>query len=117
MKELTEKYIAFFNDKDVDSIIGLLHDDAILIDPINRFVGKEEVTGEIKKIFESCKDLSFSAKNIFYDNERQTSIIEFVIDIYPAKDLQAIHLEGTDVIEWEGDKIKNLRAYLNLPNQ
>ena len=51
MKELTEKYIAFFNDKDLDSIIGLLHDDAILIDPINRFVGKEEVTGEIKKIF------------------------------------------------------------------
>ena len=109
MKELTEKYIAFFNDKNIDDTVALLHEDAVLTDPANQFTGKEEVSGEIKRIFESCEKLSFSAKNIFCDEREKTSIIEFTID------LDEVHLEGADIIQWQDNKIKELRAYLNLP--
>ena len=109
MKELTEKYITHFNDKNLNQAVELLHEDVILTDPANRFSGREQVSDEMKKIFDSSENLSFSAKNVFYDTERQTSIIEFALD------LDGVHLEGTDVIQWEDDKIKELRAYLNLP--
>ena len=110
MKELTEKYIANFNTKNFNDTLDMFHEDAVLTDPINIFKGKQEISQEIERIFDSCETLSFKANNIFYDNEKQVSIIEFVI----ALDLTI--LTGTDVIEWKDGKIKQLRAYLNLPD-
>ncbi len=108
LKELTKKYIEAFDSKDLDKCAELFIDDFALEDPVvKRIEGKEEVLHAIKGIFDSCTTLDFSAKNIYQDN--QTTIIEFVLK------LDDTILTGTDIIEWEDNKMKELRAYLDIP--
>ena len=108
LKELTKKYIEAFDSKDLDKCAELFTDDFALEDPVvKRIEGKEEVLKAIKDIFDSCDKLSFEAKNIYQDN--QTTIIEFVLK------LDDTVLTGTDIIEWENNKMKELRAYLDIP--
>ena len=108
LKELTEKYIEAFNSKDLGKCAELFTENFALEDPVvRRIEGKVEVLKAIKSIFDSCTKLDFSAKNIFQDN--QTTIIEFVLK------LDDTTLTGTDIIEWEEYKMKELRAYLDVP--
>jgi len=108
LKELTKKYIEAFDGKDLDKCAELFAEDFALEDPVvKRIEGKEEVLKAIKGIFDSCTTLDFSAKNIYQDN--QTTIIEFVLK------LDDMVLTGTDIIEWEDNKMKELRAYLDIP--
>ena len=108
LKELTQKYIESFTSKDFDKCAKLFTEDFVLEDPVvKRIEGKEEVLKAIKGIFDSCTTLDFSAKNIYQDN--QTTIIEFILKLDDAV------LMGTDIIEWEGNKMKELRAYLDIP--
>jgi len=108
LKELTEKYIEAFDSKDLDKCAELFTDDFALEDPVvKRIDGKVEVLKAVKGIFDSCDKLSFGAKNIYQDS--QTTIIEFILK------LDDTVLTGTDIIEWEDDKMKELRAYLDIP--
>ena len=108
LKKLTKKYIEAFDSKDLDRCANLFTDDFALEDPVvRRIEGKEEVLKAIKSIFDSCTTLDFSAKNIYQDN--QTTIIEFTLK------LDNTTLTGTDIIEWEDNKMKELRAYLDIP--
>ncbi|MCT7581809.1 nuclear transport factor 2 family protein [Aliarcobacter butzleri] len=108
LKKLTKNYIEAFNSKDLDSCAELFSDDFALEDPVvRRIEGKVEVMKAIKSIFDSCTTLDFSAKNIYQDS--QTTIIEFVLK------LDDTVLTGTDIIEWEDNKMKELRAYLDIP--
>lgn len=108
LKELTKQYIGAFNSKDLDKCAELFTDDFALEDPaVKRIDGKDEVLNAIKGIFDSCTTLDFSAKNIYQDG--QTTIIEFILK------LDDITLTGTDMIEWEDNKMKELRAYLDIP--
>lgn len=108
LKELTEKYIEAFDSKNLDKCAELFTDYFALEDPVvKRIEGKVEVLKAIKGIFDSCTTLEFSAKNIYQDN--QTTIIEFVLK------LDDTVLTGTDIIEWENNKMKELRAYLDIP--
>jgi hypothetical protein len=108
LKELTQKYIEAFTSKDLDNCAQLFTKDFALEDPVvKRIEGKEEVLKAIKGIFDSCEILSFVAKNIYQDN--QTTIIEFELK------LDETILTGTDIIEWEDNKMKELRAYLDIP--
>ena len=108
LKELTKKYIKAFNSKDLDKCVELFTDDFALEDPVvQRIEGKVEVLKAIKGIFDSCDKLSFQAKNIYLDG--QTTIIEFVLI------LDETTLTGSDIIEWEDNKMKELRAYLDIP--
>lgn len=108
LKELTQKYIEAFATKDLDKCAELFSDDFALEDPVvKRIEGKVEVLKAIKGIFDSCSTLDFSAKNIYQDN--QTTIIEFVLK------LDDTVLTGTDIIEWQDNKMKELRAYLDIP--
>ncbi len=108
LKELTEKYIEAFDSKNLDKCAELFTENFALEDPVvRRIEGKVEVLKAIKSIFDSCTKLDFSAKNIFQDN--QTTIIEFVLK------LDDTTLTGTDIIEWEEYKMKELRAYLDVP--
>lgn len=105
---LARKYIRFFNNKDLESVGLLLDEKFALEDPIvKRIEGKQQCLEAIKNIFDSCKNLSFSAKNIY--KQDTTTIIEFILKIDEVK------LEGVDIIEWRGDKMKELRAYLDVP--
>ena len=108
LKEQTKNYIEAFNNKDLDKCAELFTDDFALEDPVvKRIKGKEKVLVAIEGIFNSCANLSFEAKNIYQDN--QTTIIEFVLK------LDDITLTGADIIEWENNKMKELRAYLDIP--
>ena len=108
LKELTEKYIEAFDSKNLDKCAELFTENFALEDPVvRRIEGKVEVLKAIKSIFDSCTKLDFSAKNIFQDG--QTTIIEFILK------LDDTVLTGTDIIEWENNKMKELRAYLDIP--
>lgn len=108
LKKLTKQYIEAFDSKNIDKVAELLADDFALEDPvIKRVEGKENVLQTIKGIFDSCERLSFMAKNIYQDN--QTTIIEFELK------LDETTLTGVDVIEWEENKLKEMRAYLDIP--
>jgi ketosteroid isomerase-like protein len=108
LKELTKKYIEAFDNKDLEKCAELFTNDFTLEDPVvKRIEGKEEVLKAIKGIFDSCNTLNFNAKNIYQDN--QITIIEFVLK------LDDTILTGTDIIEWENNKMKELRAYLDIP--
>lgn len=108
LKELTQKYIESFNNKDLNMVSELLSNDFALEDPVvKRVEGKDNVLKTIEGIFNSCENLNFSAKNIYQDNE--TTIIEFILK------LDDTILTGTDIIEWENNKMKELRAYLDIP--
>eukprot|EP00741_Cyanophora_paradoxa_P002935 tig00000655_g2849.t1 len=111
----TEAYIAAFDAKDIDAIKAMLTDDIVLTDPAMHKEGKQAVSEAVLGIFATATQrLSFRARNIFVDATQQlrpVSVIEFVLEI------NGDRLAGTDVIFWEGDKIKELRAYLDLPKR
>lgn len=106
--ELSKQYVEAFNNKDIEKVAELFTDNFALEDPVvKRIEGKEKVLEAINGIFKSCQELSFEAKNIYQDNT--TTIIEFVLI------LDGTVLSGIDIIEWEGEKMKELRAYLDIP--
>jgi len=108
LKNLTKNYIEAFNNKELEKISELFTNDFTLEDPVvKRIEGKKEVLEAIKGIFDSCETLNFKAKNIYQDNN--TTIIEFILK------LDDTILIGTDIIEWENNKMKELRAYLDIP--
>ena len=108
LKELTKSYIEAFDGKDLNRCAELFSEGFALEDPVvKRIEGKEEVLKAIKNIFEGCSNLSFEAKNIYQDD--QTTIIEFILK------LDDVILTGTDIIEWQDDKMRELRAYLDIP--
>ncbi len=108
LRELTKKYVQAFNSKNIEKITELLIEDFSLEDPVvKRIAGKSKALDAINGIFNSCQELSFKAKNIYQDNN--TTIIEFVLT------LDTTVLTGIDIIEWEGEKMKELRAYLDIP--
>ena len=108
LKNSTKNYVDAFNNKNLEKIAELFTNDFVLEDPVvKRIEGKEKVLIAISAIFSSCTKLSFEAKNIYH--ESQTTIIEFVLK------LDDTTLTGIDIIEWEGDKMKELRAYLDVP--
>lgn len=108
LKELTKNYIEAFSNKDIEQLATLFHTDFALEDPVvKRIEGKAKVLEAIEGIFNSCTELRFEAKNIYLDN--QTTIIEFTLT------LDETTLTGTDIIEWDNNKMKELRAYLDIP--
>lgn len=105
---LTKEYIEAFNNKDLKKLENLFTNDFALEDPaVKRIEGKEKVLVAIEGIFNSCTNLSFKEKNIYQDN--QTTIIEFILK------LDDTTLTGIDIIEWENNKMKEIRAYLDIP--
>lgn len=108
LKNLTKAYIKAFNDRDLKGVCALLDEDFVLEDPaVKRIEGKQKALEAVENIFNSCKNLEFKAKNIYKDG--QTTLIEFILK------LDEVKLEGVDILEWQEDKIKKLRAYLDLP--
>lgn len=57
LNELTELYIKAFNNKELDVVETLFHDNASLTDPSVSVFGRKEVISIIKSIFDSHKKL------------------------------------------------------------
>lgn len=110
LKNLTERYISAFASKDLAAVAALLEEGFALEDPVvKRVVGKAAVLEAIGKIFSGCKQLDFHAKKIFQDGH--TTMIEFILV------LDDTRLEGVDIIEWHDGRMRELRAYLDIPKR
>lgn len=109
LKLLTQKYIEAFSNKDLELLAPMLNDEFVLEDPVvKRIEGKKNALEAIKNIFDSCENLSFKAINIF-QSANETTMIEFELS------LDDVELKGVDIIIWEDNKLKELRAYLDVP--
>lgn len=110
LREKTCQYIECFNNKDLSGVATLLDESFALEDPaVKRIEGKAKCLEAIRNIFDSCENLKFYAKNIYMQDS--TTLIEFVLILDETK------LEGVDIIEWRGDKMQELRAYLDIPKE
>jgi len=103
---LSERYMAAFGAKDLEAVAAFLDEQFVLTDPAGTFTGKATVLDYIAGIFGSVESLDFRARNIFVDENAGVSVIEFTLQIGDKA------LVGTDVVEWEGEKMRALRAYL-----
>jgi dTDP-glucose pyrophosphorylase len=105
IRTLTELYIGFFNSRNLAGVSAMCHEDLALEDPtVKRLEGKANVLAYIKGIFEANPDLEFSARNVLVEAPR--SVIEFDLKI------AGQNFKGTDIIEWHGRRMSELRAYL-----
>jgi len=105
IETLTMLYVRFFHTRNIAGVAAMLTERFALEDPtVKRLEGKQAVLDYIKGIFDANRDLSFEARKIV--TEDLASVIEFRLDIAGQE------LKGTDVIEWDGRKMKELRAYL-----
>ena len=108
IKELTQDYIQAFNNKDLNTLSAMFDENVVLEDPVvKRVEGKAAVLAAVEGIFKNAAQLSFGSRNIFVDGS--TSLIEFRLR------LGDLLLTGVDVIEWRDGKLRELRAYLDLP--
>lgn len=104
LSALTQRYVAFFHQKNLPGIEAMLAENVRLIDPSADLVGKVQVLDYVAKLFSQHPDLSFNVENIFVD--APASIVEFILR------LGGKTLHGTDVIQWEKGRIQCIRAYL-----
>jgi ketosteroid isomerase-like protein len=108
LKALTGLYMQRFAAKDLDGVMALFHPDAGFEDPtVGRLDGTDAIRAAFGFIFQSFATLGFEARNLYQDN--QTVVLEFVITA------DHLRLTGTDIIDWDGDRIRELRAYLDMP--
>jgi ketosteroid isomerase-like protein len=108
LKKLTENYIAAFSSKNLNAISEMLTEHFVLEDPVvKKIEGKSAALECMSKMFEATKELNFRSKNIFQDGN--STIIEFILE------LDGVRLEGVDTIEWNGNLMSELRAYLDIP--
>ena len=102
----TKEYIKAFDDKNLSLIEDFFNQDAILFDPANPegVKGKENIMNMISDIFKEHDNLSFIDNNSLFDQEPTRR--EFEMNLGQKK------LVGVDIIKWQEEKIKELRAYL-----
>lgn len=106
---LTQDYVAAFNACDIDAVSVCLADDFTLTDDSVRNLGpKRAALDFISSLFDGVSDkLAFTPRNIYVVDEK-TSVIEFDLQ------LDAMHIEGVDVIKWRDGKMIAMHAYLNV---
>jgi hypothetical protein len=105
IKNLTELYIKFFNQKNIAAIEAILAPEVVLDNPTKGLVkGKNSVANFIKTFHEEQPCLEYSPLTVFVSELH--SAIEFQLK------LNSGILNGVDLIEWEHDKIISMRVYL-----
>jgi dTDP-glucose pyrophosphorylase len=104
---LSRIYARFFSQRNLAGLTAMLTADFELKDPAVHVRGRDAVLDYIKGIYAANPTLAFEPREIIADPTR--SVIEFNLQ------LGGTRLVGTDVIEWEGSRLKTLRAYLYEP--
>jgi len=106
IKQNTEKYIQFFNAKEITPIRTMLSDSFSLIDPSVSLTGKDSACTYIEEIFKNIDTLEFRANNIFISTDN-VSTIEFTLR------LDKKTYSGVDILSWNNEnQIVSLKAYL-----
>jgi dTDP-glucose pyrophosphorylase len=103
---LTDLYVKFFNQKNIAALDVMLAADMVLDDPLVGLVrGKNDVLKLIKNYHKEHPSLNLKPINKFASQSH--SVVEFKLILGNEV------VNGVDVIEWSGNKIFNLRVYLN----
>ncbi|NGX35048.1 MAG: hypothetical protein K1060chlam1_01416 [Candidatus Anoxychlamydiales bacterium] len=103
---LSLKFVEYFNAKDALSIGELLHEDFKLFDPKLKWIkGKSNVIDVLSSQFSEIQNVKYDILRSYQDKE--TTILEFKII------LDDLILYGVDFIEWENEKMTELRCYYN----
>ena len=102
----TKGYVEAFNAKDLTAIKLLMAEDFSITDPnVSGLSPRADVLKYISDIFDnSGKEFCFQAKNIWQSGN--ITFVEFRLDVGDDK------LEGVDIIEWKGEVMQRLTAYL-----
>ena len=110
IRKLTEEYISAFDARDLDKISKYLAEDFKLTDPdVTKLTPKWAVVKYINRLFASRETLSFEALDIFVDGD--TSVIHFCLT------LDALVLDGVDIITWKNQRMTSMVAYLTPRHQ
>jgi len=109
MRDKIKKYFEAFSSKDVGSLEDMYHDDISLRDWLSSASGKKNVIESNKRLFDACPNVNIKLKHVIAHSHKAACEIE--IDL-THNDGTADKLLVVDVIEFEGDKIKEIRAYL-----
>ena len=109
MREKVKKYFDAFSSKDVAALEEMYHDDISLRDWLSSATGKKGVIESNKRLFNACSSVSVKLKHLIAHSHKAACEI----------DINLIHNDGTedkllvvDIIEFEDDKVKEIRAYL-----
>jgi ketosteroid isomerase-like protein len=108
IESLSKSYVDSFNSRDIEAVSELLDENIVLTDPtVNALTPKRAVLDMISNLFLSC-DIAFSfvAQNILVDLSKNTSIVEFELELNDKT------LKGVDIMCWRNGKIVKLSAYL-----
>jgi limonene-1,2-epoxide hydrolase len=112
MKSLVQKYFEAFQNKDLECIGKMLAPTATLQDPALGLVsGRSTVLKTYQKIFEGCEKMQLVLKRLFSDgNSSWAAEFSFSFEDTQGK---SHTIGGVDLMEFEGDKIQSIRAYLD----
>jgi len=101
----TRQYISFFHQRNLEGIRALLTEDFALEDPlVGRIEGRDSALAYIAGIFREHPRLSFTARRV--TAAAASSAVEFELA------LGERILRGVDLLDWDKDRIKELRASL-----
>lgn len=108
MKNLALQFAKFFTEKNAEGIGGLLNEDFALFDPALKWIkGKSSAIQVLEKQFKETEFVQYEVIRAYQD--KNTTILEFKIT------MDQLVLYGVDFIEWEKNKMVELRCYYNAP--
>lgn len=106
IRKLTENYVDAFDSRDLNKVAKHLAENFELTDPnVMSLAPKNNVIEYIKELFLSCENLSFEAHSIIV--EGNVSVIHFTLI------LDLMIFDGVDLITWENQKMRSMKAYLS----
>lgn len=105
VRKLSNEYVAAFAARDLEKVGSFFAEKFELTDPeVTALTPKNEVLRYIKSLFDAHNKLKFDAHEIMIDGNK--SVIHFTLS------LDALVLDGVDIITWEADKMIKMHAYL-----
>lgn len=111
--DLVKRAFSAVENNDVEGYVALFSDDAIYkagnLDPAVGPDGIRQFAGPIMQMFSK---VSHDVKGMWQEGEN-TVIAELVLTYVRAADNKSIDIPCLDIIQFEGDKIKSLQAYLD----
>lgn len=108
LKDRALEYFDAFSNKDLDKLATMFDDHITLRDWEVSASGKTAVLGANKHIFDSVETITVTPIKLYQDAD--TVAAEISIEVYD-NDGETTNLIVVDVIEFVGNKIKNVRAY------
>lgn len=108
IKQASEIFADAFTQKDVNAIAPLLQEAVAYEDPaFGRVEGKQSLVKLLQDQLATSEYVDYRLLHLFQDD--QTTLLEFHMTV------DRIDLYGVDIIEWQDQKIKEIRRYTNPP--